>query len=147
MLQPQPQSKPNLAGLIVVGLLVYWLYSNESPLLSPRPREAPTVLIVKDTATQSGLPAAMRDSWNAAAVLDWAEQHCARDADGSPSFKVIDKDFDLSQLDPKYAQLMTDYPPERLPHMWISSGPHGTRGDPRPNIEAFLAELEKWRPR
>jgi hypothetical protein len=140
----QPR-KPNFGGLIVIGLLFYWLWSGGGVSLAPS--AAPTVLIVKDTATQSGLPGAMTDSWNAKAVLDWAEQNCARDADGSVSFKVLDKDFDLSQIDLKYLQLLKDHPPERLPWLYISSGAHGTQGDPRPSIAEFLAELEKWRPR
>lgn len=137
-------AKPNYGALFVLGLCLYWFTSGGGPLASHAP---PTVLIVKDTATQSGLPGAMVDAWSAAAVLDWTEQHCARDADGSVSFKVIDKDFDLSQLDPKYAQLLRDSPPERYPWLYISSGPHGTRGDPRANVADFLAELQKWGPR
>lgn len=98
----------SFAGTLVGNQFVTWVRTPSVPV-APKPPQAPiaveglTVLIVEESATRS---AAFADLIANPELRAWMKTNCVADKTGMPSFRVFDKDTNLSNALPVWRLAM-----------------------------------------
>lgn len=102
------------------------------------------VLIVEETANRSKLPAAQSAILTSAQVTDYLDEHCAKEKNGSPAWRVFDKDTDLIN-EAKFWQDAMQRKRDSLPWIIVSKSPgRGFEGPLPANVTNTLELLKKY---
>lgn len=105
----------------------------------------PSVLIVEETANRPRLPASQLAVLTSTEIDNWAKANCAKDENGNPEFRVLDKDADVSYMSQKWKDAFNAAKSKQPPHIVISNGKTGTEGDLPKTIPDTLDLLNKWK--
>lgn len=102
------------------------------------------VLIVEETANRSKLPGAQSAILTSAQITDYLDEHCAKEKNGSPAWRVFDKDTDLSNEAKFWQDAMARQHPT-LPWIIVSKSPgRGFEGPLPDNVTNTLELLKKY---
>lgn len=114
-----------------------------APPPGPAPIPAPgfRVLFVLETADLARLPAGQRTIFTAAAVRDYLNARCARDANGWPGWRVWDQHVNAS-AEAAHWQAALARPRKGLPWLVVSDGKTGWEGPLPATVEETLALLK-----
>jgi hypothetical protein len=88
-----------------------------------------SIAIVEETAERSLLPESQLSILNSTVLRDWAQTHCDKGAGGSPEFRVLDVDADVSNMPEKWREIVARAKGQSLPYLAVSTGRSGAEGD------------------
>lgn len=114
-----------------------------SPGPSPIPLTGLRVLILEETADRAKLAPAQAAILTSTEIRAWLNSRCAKGESGSPEFRVLDVDADVS-LQAKHWQDALKRPRTTLPWILISDGKQGHEGPLPGTIAETLSLLQKY---
>lgn len=107
------------------------------------PAKGLMVLVVEETADRAKLPSEQVTIFTSAAVREYLDQKCAKDADGHPLWRFVDDDIEADTL-PTPLRAAFEKQRAGLPWLGISNGRKGREGPLPENVEATLKLLKKY---
>ena len=101
------------------------------------------LLIVYETA--SGLPEKQRQIINSVPFKKYLDQHCAKDVNGQPQWRMLDKDTLASGRAGQWSELYLKLPPASLPWLYCTKPGSGGYNDKLPlqltDTQAIVTKL------
>jgi hypothetical protein len=137
------------ALLLLGGCKVQWeqLLNSDHTAVDPNPPSVVTdpqfrLLIVEETADRPGLPADQLSIFTSTALRDYLDSHCAKLADGSKGYRIVDKD-DTSSLPPDF-QATAGLKRESTPWLYCTDGAKGLSCPLPASVDELLAKIRPY---
>lgn len=107
----------------------------------PLPGTGLRVLIVEDATART---AEIVEVINGEAVRSWLDTHCAKGDDGNPSYRILPKGIDATNLAPIWREALSVADVIPPPAIVITNGRRGYKGPLPLPAEETLALLKKY---
>ena len=100
------------------------------------------LLIVEETADRPGLPGSQQSIFASVPLRHYLNEHCAKLADGSPGWRICDKD-DLGGL-PAELKSAAETPRDSLPWLYVTNGKTGLSCPLPKSVDEVLEKVKAY---
>ena len=112
-----------------------------APHVEPIHGPAFRLLIVEETSDRPRLPASQQAIFTSVSLRQYLKSHCVTEADGTPAFRMIDKDAELTG---DWAATIHARPPRSYPWLYVTNGKSGFSGPLPRSVEELLKLLKPY---
>ncbi|MGD9635706.1 MAG: hypothetical protein AB7G28_26350 [Pirellulales bacterium] len=133
-----------IAVAVILATLAIHFGPHDGPAPTPdKPGKGLVVLIVEETAERAKLPQPQLNILTSDKVRDYLDEHCAKDTEGHPLWRILDDDAPGDNL-PKPLRDALAKPRDSVPWIGISNGRKGSAGALPADVDATLTLLKKY---